>query len=442
MKLSMNIRKSFPYQLWKLCEAILANIVYWRPSRGIKCIWVTWTDGKTTTNELIYHILKQSNKKVWIMSTISMDLWTWKMWNISKDKLTSLTHREFNKFMRKAKQNGIEYMVVEPSSHAIHQYRFWPAKFVAVWITNLTHEHLDFHGNMQHYFNTKAKMFSKWLYKHSFGIMPKSFEYWEELKWKSKVDKLLTFSKDDKAEISATNIREHPELEFDLIFNESEFNKWYPNDSEAESILHVSSKFSWLFNIDNILIASGICKHLCLSNKQIVQWIKSCSPLPWRVEIIKTHDSITIVVDFALTPNALTQLYTSFKKLDYNRQIAVFGATWNRDKKKRPIMWKIATELNDFVIITEDENYDEDGMKIMEQIESWIDKQYANKYKLVQNRKIAISEAIKMAWAWDVILLTWMWNFTNRAMGENKIPWDEKAVVLAELEKLSKKISK
>jgi len=374
------------------------------------------------------------------MSTISMDLGKWKSGNLSRDKLTSLTHWEFNKFMKEAKNNGLEYMVIEPSSHAIHQYRFWPAKFVAVGITNLTHEHLDFHGSMDHYFQTKSKMFSKWLYKYSFGIMPKKFEYADILKKKSNVGKLLTFSKEDKSEVSARNIKEHPELEFDLGFDEVKFNKNHPEDKHPESVLHIRSKMSGLFNIDNILIASGICKHLALDNEQIKLWIETCTPLPWRVEIIKTQDNITIVVDFALTPNALTQLYTSFKKMDYKKQIAVFGATGDRDKKKRTLMWKIAVELNDFVIITEDENYSEDGIKIMKQIEKWINSNSHDKYKLIQDRRLAIAESINMADSWDVILLTGMGNFSNRKMWDKKIPWNEKTVAMEEAKKLWKVI--
>jgi len=377
---------------------------------------------------MIYHILQKAWFKVGIMSTISLDVGNGKISNQSKNKLTSLTHRDFAKHMRQARKNGLEYMVVEPSSHAIYQYRFWPAKFIAVGITNLTHEHLDFHQTMDHYFMTKAQIFYKRLYKHSIGIMPYNFQFKSQLQHKSKVTQLLHFSQDQESSIYAQNIQEHPQIEFQLNIDEKHFN--HQDKKLNLSTIHIKSQLLWRFNIDNMMIAAGICKHLQVTNNDIKAWLDSFQSPAGRVEELKLKSGTTVIVDFALTPHALTQLYTSFQKLHYNKQIAVFGATGNRDKKKRPQMWKIATELNDFVFITEDENYDEDGKDIIANIQSGIDNKNYSNYKIVQDRKSAIQEAIRMAGPHDVILLTGMGNFDTRKMGKQQIPRNDKKVVL------------
>jgi len=427
--MKQKLRKTLAYRRYKLSEALISNIRHGFPSKWMKCIGVTWTDGKTTTNELIYHIMKKAGKKIWIMSTISIDIGQGKWWNLSKDKLTSLTHNDFNRFMQQAKQNGLEYMIVEPSSHAINQYRFWPAKFIAVGITNLTHEHLDFHGTMEHYFRTKAEIFYKKLRPKSIGFMPYDFKFKKKLENKATVKKLYTFSKDYETDIFAKNIQEHPQVEADIYFH---------FETEKEKI-HIKSQLIGSFNLDNILIAAWICKKLWLTNDQITKGIQTFSPPPGRVQAIKTEDNITIVIDFALTPNALTKLYESFQKLNYKKQTAIFGATWNRDKTKRPTMGKIATRFNDFVILTEDENYNEDGQQIISEIENGIDTVHYNNYKVIQDRKNAIDYAIKNAESWDVILLTGMWNFETRKMWKKQISRSDKTVILEILKKYGKK---
>lgn len=410
----------------------MANIQYKRPSKGIKCIGVTWTDGKTTTNELIYHIMKKAWFKVGIISTISIDVWNWKTDNTSK--MTSLTHFVFNKYMAQAKQNGIEYMIVEPSSHALFQYRIWPSKFIAVGFTNLTHEHLDFHGTMDKYFDAKAELFYKHLLPNSIWIFPKDFHYRDKLKDVSKVDTLLSFSQHKEAWIYTENIEEKPEIQADVCIRNTEETKC------REWLFHFKSKLVGKFNIDNVLIAIAICRHIWVSDQKIVQWLETASNPAWRLDVIKTKEDITVIVDFALTPHALTTLYKSFKDIDFNTQIAVFGATGSRDKKKRPVMGELATQLNDFVIITEDENYVENGADIIEDIVAGIPEE-RNNYKVVQDRRNAINTALKMAEKDDVILLTGMGNFTSRTMWKKKIPRNDKAVVLEEIKKLGMNIA-
>lgn len=151
------------------------------------------------------------------------------------------------------------------------------------------------------------------------------------------------------------------------------------------------------------------------------------------MDVIKTKAGVTVIVDFALTPHALTSLYESFQGMEFGKQIAVFGATGSRDKKKRPVMWELATRLNDYVIITEDENYAETGGEIIDEIVTGIPED-RNNYEVVQERRDAIKKALEIAEEGDVILLTGMGNFDTRTMGKEKVKWNDKDVVMELIE--------
>ena len=399
-----------------LLESIVANIFFMFPSRKIKFVWVTWTDGKTTTNELIYHILKNAGKKVGIVSTVSIDNGAKRVTNESK--MTTPDPFSLNKIFAQMRWNKLEYAVVEPSSHAIYQFRYWPAKFVAVGITNLSHEHLNFHKTMTKYFQAKAWLFRHYLTKWSIWVMPFDFEYGKELEKISKTSKMLKFSKDKKTDLYATNLKQNPEIECNLHID------W--------ANAYIKTNLIWEFNIENILIAAWICKHIWLSLKDITKGINTFQPLPWRQEIVKSKNDLTFIVDFALTPNSLTHLYESIKKLNFKRQIAILWSCGgrNRDKVKRSIMWSIAWEKNDLVILTEEENYEEDWMEIIKWVEKWLVNSWLKNYKIIKDRKDAINYCIQNWQPWDVIIITWMGSFNTRKMWEQDIPWNDKNVIL------------
>ena len=409
-ELIKKITPNFILDIYFLSKSIVANIIYGFPYRWLIFIWVTWTDGKTTTNELIYHILKSAWKKVWIMSTHSYDLWVWQYTNDTK--MTTNSHIIIQKNLKEMRKNWVKYVVLEPSSHWIYQFRFWPIKFKCVSITNLTNEHLDFHKTMYKYFRTKAKLF-KYVSKDSIWIIPKTFKYNKELKNISKTSKIWEFDKTQKCDLFAEDIKQKPELKLKLnIFWEK---------------INLETKMIWDFNIDNILIALWITRFLWLTKKEIKKAVENFSTVPGRQEIIKSDKWIDFIIDFALTPNSSECLYKAIKQLWYKRQIALFWSCGWRYKDKRPIMWEIAEKNNDLVILTEDENYEENWMDIIKDIASWF-KDKKN-YKIIQDRKMAIEYAFKKWKKWDVIVLAWMGSFNSRQMWDNNIPWNEKEVV-------------
>jgi UDP-N-acetylmuramoyl-L-alanyl-D-glutamate--2,6-diaminopimelate ligase len=160
-------------------------------------------------------------------------------------------------------------MVVEPSSHALQQYRIRPSKFVAVGFTNLTHEHLDFHGTMDRYFQAKSELFSKYVDKESFGIYPEDFSYKDQLKKVNKTTTLTSFSQTKQAGLFAMNIEERPELQADIYLRNTQAEQC------KERLFNFKSNLVGRFNLDNILIAIGICRYLGISDEKIVQGLES-----------------------------------------------------------------------------------------------------------------------------------------------------------------------
>ena len=409
------IRRNLIYRSYMLCKAWLARHSFGRPGGDIIYLGITGTDGKSTTCGCLYSILKSAWLNVWIISTVFIDVWVWLVDN--KTHMTSLDHRVFRSLIQQAEQNGITHMIVESSSHAMYQYRSWPIRFAGAGITNLTREHLDFHRTMDHYAKSKAKLFER-LLPWSIGIIPMDFAYASLFGAQSS----KSFWYNERADIFVDHIVQDPTLSFDLhIWGEQR---------------HIDSQLVWTFNCDNIMIAAYLAHMQWVSVDQISKWVELYTWLPGRQEIINTTEWISVMIDFALTPDALATLYAATRDMWYDRLIAVVGATGNRDQTKRPKMAAVATELCDHVILTEDENYHENGLDIIQQMQAGIDPDYQYKYEIVQDRTDAIHRWLQLAESGDIVIVTGMANYTTRAMNEWNIPWNEREVIETQMREL------
>ncbi len=260
------------------------------------------------------------------------------------------------------------------------------------------------------------RLFREYAARDSLWIIPSWFSFWDLAKKLSRVKELQTFWYDKSADIYVDSVTENPQLSFTMHY----WDKAAPIDTLT----------LWAFNADNMMIAARLAMRAWATREQCVEWLTSFPWLPWRQELVVASNWVTAMIDFALTPDWLTTLYKAVRSLWFKKQIAVFGATWNRDQWKRPVMWEVATKYNDYVIVTEDENYHEDGMIIMKAVEWWIDQNlYKETYELVQDRTDAIRRGLEIAQPWDIVIITWMANFTSRAMNQWSIPRDEKEVI-------------
>lgn len=434
------IRRNWVYRCYMLSKALFSYYKHGKPGKHMSYIGVTGTDGKSTTSMCTYHILKNAGYKVWLLSTVFLDIWSWLIDN--QTHLTSLSHNQFWAYVSLAEQAWYTHMVVEVSSHALYQYRTRPLQFDAVGITNLTREHLDFHWTMKHYAQTKAELFAR-LKSWGSAFLPDVLPYtqlyqkhrssWQEWKifrsiahGKTQDVSIEKSSQASDAYIYSDLIHEHPELEYDLHI-------W-------SDLVHISSSQIGRFNIDNMMLAAGLAQSVWCEMPDIHSWLDSFSGLPGRQELVTIDiagHKLTAMIDFAITPDALEILYTSTRQMWFSHLIAVFGATGDRDAGKRPEMWRVASMLCDEIIITQDENYSEDGMKIMQAIKSWIVHDSVCTYCLIQDRVEAIHIWIQRSLdiveknpdARPIVICTGMANFAYRQMGDEKQERSEKSVI-------------
>jgi UDP-N-acetylmuramoyl-L-alanyl-D-glutamate--2,6-diaminopimelate ligase len=313
-----------------LPTAVLANLKYGFPSRKIVVVGVTGTDGKTTTVNMLYQILKNAGKKVSMISTINA---------VVGDKtydtgfhITNPTHFDLQGYIAQATKAGSEILVLETTSQGLVQFRTWGVKFDIGVITNITHEHLDYHKTWENYFNAKAKLIKD----VRVAVLNKDEKHFERLSKLTK-GKIVSFG-----------------LHKNANFNPSKFP--------------LKIKLPGEYNLLNAEAAAAVAVNLGIDAKTIKETLNNFSSLEGRMEEIPNNLGIKIIVDFAHTPNALEQALKTLRKGTKGKLIAVFGAASERDIKKRPLMGAISAQYADLTVLTDEDPRFEDSLKIIEEI--------------------------------------------------------------------------
>ena len=413
--------------LYHLALAVLANIIYGFPSRKLKVIGVTGTNGKTTTVQMITKILEEAGnpvepgghgaRKVAMASTINFRI------NGSEEKnlshYTTKSSFAVQKFIRKAVESGCEYLVLETSSHSIDQYRVWGIDYQVAVITNVTREHLDYHKTMESYRKVKLKLFKK----VKTAVVNLDMENYEEF-LNITTGKKITYSSENKiADVLAKNIQFNKDGSQFLI-NNTQFN------------LNLLGNF----NIENALAATCVGLSENISLETISKALEKIKGVPGRMEHIENNRELDIIIDFALTPDALDKLYSFLsktKKRNDSKIIAVFGSCGERDRGKRPMMGEIVTQYADMVIITNDEPYHEDPNEIIEEIVAGIKNKKENEsFWKIPDRREAIRKALEIATSGDIIVATGMGAEESMVVRDEKIPWNDRKVIEEELQKI------
>ncbi len=379
-------------------EAEAANVAYRRPSRNIPTIGVTGTDGKTTTSSLIYHILSEAGFNPAVVTTVGAQI---------KDQefdtgLHTTTPSAFalQKYIKKAVDGKCNYLVLEVTSHALDQNRVRGIDFKIGVITNITQDHLDYHGTMQNYIKAKSRLF-----KHSeIVVLNRDDESYVPLSELTKNKKIYTYSLNDKASFNLKNI--------DIEFPES-----------------------YSFNYENFLAAVSVAKILGIPDEKIQLAINTFRFPAGRQEIVYDKD-FKVVVDFAHTPNSLDSILPELKKATKGRLIHVFGAAGARDKTKRPIMGKIAAQSDDIIILTAEDPRKENIAQINEQIKSGIEN-FKGQIIEIPDRQKAIDLAISMAQKGDTVVITGKGHEQSMNLGHGEEPWDEKKAIEHGLKKFT-----
>ncbi len=420
------IRKNMPYVVdWShTLRGVLAYYLFGMAPKKLKVIGVTGTNGKTTTCYLIANILEQAGYKVGMATTTNFKVGAKE--RVNRTNMTTMSPFVLQKLLRDMVRAGCQYAVIETTSHAIKQRRNWGIRYLAVGMTNVTHEHLDYHKTFGDYINTKRKLFQG---KPRVAVVNADDPNWEKFT-KFTVGRLLTYSRQKKADITARKVL--PAVDGTI------FTLVTPTVQTT-----INFNLAGEFNISNALCAASICYGLNVGISDIKKGLEGIKSVPGRLEKIDKGQDFIAMIDYAHSPDALEKLYSALKPNVKGKMIAVLGSCGDRDKTKRPIMGSIAGHFADIVIITDEEPYSENPKDIIEQVASGVSKGRKDKkiiegenFFKIEDRREAIRKALGMAKRNDLVIITGMGAEEFRVVGSKRIPWSERKVVAEELEKL------
>lgn len=396
------VKKVVPRSLFKkieplghLGEAMLLETKHGFPARNLKVIGVTGTDGKTSTCTLITQMLRENGYKVAMMTTISIDYGDGKGPQPNPTRLTTMGAAGLVNKLKKVQASGAEWLVLEVTSHALAQYRVWGVPFTVAVMTNLGHEHLDYHGTFERYRDAKKMLFTQ-TDRNKKGLRTG-----------------IVNADDPSGEVFAKAIA-HPvrygikngDLRaYDVKLTPT--GSTYVTEFNGQ-VYNVTCHLPGSFNVYNSLAAVGVGQALGLTVKQIEKGIASLKSVEGRMTKVDEGQDFSVIVDYAHTPESFEKVFKELKPLTKGRLIAVFGSAGRRDEEKRAKQGLIAGKYCDEVIVTEEDDRDIDGHEIMEQIASGALKAGKVKGKnlhLIHEREEAVKAAIDMAKKGDLVIL-------------------------------------
>ena len=416
-KILRTLEKIIPRKLYRFLQpsyhlflALLGTTLYRKPSRKIYVIGITGTKGKSSTTEFVNSVLEASGKKTAILSTIRFKIGDTSRPNTFKMTMPGRLFTQ--KFLRRAVDAQCDYAIIEMTSEGARFFRHVGVDLDALIFTNLSKEHIESHGSFENYKNAKLR-----LVKH----LAKS----------RKPSRLSIANIDTKHGFSflihAVEKHRSYSLRDITILNET---------NTSSTILYKGTEITiplpGKFNISNALAALTLAEELQLPLLQSKQGIESLTLIRGRVEKVMCGQNFDVIVDYAHTADSLTKLYEAFPA---SRKIAVLGSTGGgRDTWKRPVLGKIADEHCDEIIITNEDPYDEDPMKIINDVASGVTNHTPH---LILDRREAIHHALTLARVGDTVLITGK-GTDPYIMGANgsKEKWDDASIVREELEKL------
>lgn len=334
-------------------QALLGSLMFLFPAKRLKIIGVTGTDGKTTVVHLLHHILERSGYKVSMISTVEARVGQ-KIIDTGLH-VTTPDPLKVQSLLKKMLDVGSEYVILETTSHGLAQNRAALLPFHIGIITNVTHEHLDYHKSAENYLSSKSKI----LAGVKFRILNIDDTSFEKLK-DTGSGRLLSFGTNKNADFLAKDIRKQKDrLEFEL---------YYPVGRKKIDKIKIVSLLTGDFNVYNILAAFAAGISLKLEPAKIALAISNFKGVPGRMEHIDNGQDFDVIVDFAHTPAALEAILKTLNKFKSGKIIVVFGSAGERDVEKRPMMGKIATQLADYSLFTTEDPRNEDVNEIIEQI--------------------------------------------------------------------------
>jgi UDP-N-acetylmuramoyl-L-alanyl-D-glutamate--2,6-diaminopimelate ligase len=383
---------------------------YEHPDRRLKITGVTGTNGKTTTTYLIDSILIAAGLTTALVGTIEYRLANRRLPSIN----TTPESLELFQLFHDLQQAGGTHVTMETSSHALSLGRVYGVQFETAVFTNLTRDHLDFHGNMDNYFAAKQMLFdSEAARGPRFAVINHDDAYASRIRTKSDTE-VITYGTGEGARARAQRVT--------TDFNGLRFEVHYDG-----AIYEVASPLVGEINVYNLLAAWCAAHSLGIDPEIVARGIASCSAVPGRFERVDEGQPFLVVVDYAHTDDALRNLLRIARQLTKKRVITVFGCGGDRDRSKRPLMGMAAAESSDFVVLTSDNPRSEDPLSIMNDAMVGI-RRFDTEYIAEPDREKAIRRALDEAKLGDVVLIAGKGHETYQQLKDKTVPFDDREI--------------
>ncbi|MFQ5588536.1 MAG: UDP-N-acetylmuramoyl-L-alanyl-D-glutamate--2,6-diaminopimelate ligase [Nitrospiria bacterium] len=390
----------------------LAPYFFNHPAKKLQLIGITGTNGKTTTAYLIDTLLTRAGKKSGLISTIAYRDGKREI----KAKNTTPGLLDLQRTFAEMQKNRITHVVMEVSSHALHQGRVAGCTFKTAIFTNLTQDHLDYHGTMTAYFTEKKTLFEQTQGKWLINID----DPWGKQLQQSAPEKVWTYGIDTPADLSP-------------LHYQSTLDGLSMTASSPAGAIEIRSSLSGRHNVYNILSAIGAGLLEGLTKEEISEGIAALENVPGRFEKIDSGQNFTVIVDYAHTADALERLLQALRHLKPNRILTLFGCGGDRDRGKRPKMGQAAATLSDQIILTSDNPRSEAPRAIIEEIEAGVlshakTRGHEVDYEMMTDRREAIHHIIRLAKAGDAVLIAGKGHETDQQIGGRTFPFDDREV--------------
>lgn len=392
----------------------MAQCFYGYPAREMHGVGITGTKGKTTTSFLVRAIARHAGHKVGLMGTVC----TYIGEEEEPASLTTPDPIDVQSLLRRMKDAGCDFYVMEVSAHALDLRKLVGMKFDQGIFTNFSQDHLDYFGTMETYRRAKEKFFDPFYIGHA--VVNADDEAGKYMLGRVPA---TTYGVSVPADAYANEIE---------ILESGVSYRLHWKDVVLPLHLHISG----IFNVYNSMAAAVACLEMGISPEDVKAGLESVTVVPGRIEPLPTHTPYRVILDYAHSPASLESILKTIRQFTRGRLICVFGCGGGRDKEKRPIMGEISGRLADFSVLTSDNPRLEDPMDILRAIEEGI-KRTTGPYVVIENRREAIRYAMQMGQPGDVIVLAGKGHETYQDIGGQKHPFDEKVVVreiLAEMD--------
>lgn len=409
--------------------ALFAAVLYRFPSRNLKVIAVTGTCGKTTTCHFIAEILKEAGYKVGLATTIGFRIGNRDI--VNDTKMTTLGRFAIQRLLRKMVDSGCDYAVLEVTSHALIQSRIAGVSIDTALLTNVTGDHIEYHGGFQNYLDAKAKLFRL---LNNFSRKPRVLKKMILNRDDQHFDYFDCFSADEKYTYGI--LHSATVTARDIIYKDggSDFLLQVLND-----FFQVRLNLPGVFNVYNALAAATVAATENISLSKIASALVKMYSLPGRCEHIDMGQGFIVSVDYAHTPQSLEGLLRVYRDVvdrTKGQLFVVFGATGGgRDKAKRPHMGCVAHEIADYVIVTSDDPYEEDEHEIIRMVCEGIPRMEGDRFWKIPDRRSAILHALSLAKSGDSVVIAGKGCEPVQMIYGKRIQWDDREVVKEILKK-------